>query len=178
MDLSRWMITISAEKFARSDECLFVRGDVYNLPFPNSSFDLIISRTAPYCPEELIRVLKKGGHFLKYDQGPEDYSEISKTFGKRYTIKKPSWIGNLNYWKEEENKRHKNAGFKEVDLQDYTVTQYYTLDSLIMLIKMVPLVKNFDEKKDKNYLDKIRSQYQTHRGIAISRQYFILVARK
>lgn len=178
LDLSRWMLMMSAKKFTQYQDVLLVRADVYDLPFPDSLFDISISRTSPYSAKEVPRILKEDGLFLKYDEGPSDYREICQEFGDRYTIKTPWWVRDINRWKEEEIERHRKAGFREVNLSDYRVTQYYSLRSLIMLIKMVPLVEKFSEKQDRKELNKIESRCRTQKGIAISREYFILIAKK
>lgn len=53
-----------------------VASDMSQLPFEAESFDLIINRHGDFHPKELIRVLKKGGHFLTQQVGSENDKDL------------------------------------------------------------------------------------------------------
>jgi len=46
------------------------------------------------------------------------------------------------------------------------------------LIELVPLVKDFDRKKDKSQVAKLAKKYKEKRGIKITWHYYITVARR
>lgn len=178
LDLSEPTVQMALKNICSWHECSIIRGDAYNLPFASSSLDIVISRTAPYAPSEVWRVLRVGGGFVRYDQAPNDYPEIAQAFGDRYTIETPTWNVNPDNWKEEDVGRHEDVGFKKVCLTEYSVTQFYSTEDLMDLIEFVPLVKDFDREKDKEKITKIESKHNTTRGIAITRYYSLLDSEK
>ncbi len=178
LDLSLDMVDIASKNTNYILGVFTLQGNAYCLPFPNSSFDIAINRTSPYSLEEVLRILKKDGCFVRYEQGLSDYPEIAQAFGERYTIELPSWNVNPERWKEEDVERHREVRFREVLLREYGVTQYYSREDLTDLIEFVPLAKSFDRMKDKVVIDSIEKKYRTTRGIAISRQYSIMTAKK
>ena len=46
------------------------------LPFPDSSFDIVLNRHGDFCPEEIFRVLKPGGYFITQQVGAENDREL------------------------------------------------------------------------------------------------------
>ena len=53
----------------------------YHLPFPDGSFDLVLSRHEAYDPSEVARVLTVGGHFLTEQVGGGHYAELNAALG-------------------------------------------------------------------------------------------------
>ncbi len=47
-----------------------------SLPFASQSFDMVINRHGDFCPEELRRILKKGGIFVTQQVGAENDREL------------------------------------------------------------------------------------------------------
>ncbi len=177
LDLSKAMIRIAAHNTGHLSNVFFVLGDAYNLPFADSTFDVVLCRTSPYLPEEIYRILASRSHFVRYEQGPLDFQEIVEVFKERYTIRMPSWM-HIETWKDDEIKRHLDVGFESVDLREFIVTQYYTKETLSEMIEMTPLVMDFSHEKDRDRLDEIAKNHLTPHGIAITRQYTILIGIK
>lgn len=53
------------------------------MPFADERFSLVLNRHEAYCPAEVRRVLRPGGHFLTQQVGSLDASETIGWFGKR-----------------------------------------------------------------------------------------------
>jgi SAM-dependent methyltransferase len=174
LDLSEAMVTIAKKNTSNSSNIVIVRGDGFAIPFPDLTFDVVINRLADCSLEEVHRVLKVDGYFIKFGTGPKDCLEIADFFGDRYAEKK----GPLTGWKEKEIKKHEKVGFIGLELNDFDMIDYYPKEDLIDVIEFVPLVKDFDRKKDGKTIDEIEKRYDTKRGIAITRQFFILKGRK
>ncbi|MEM3759647.1 MAG: hypothetical protein QXZ02_00885 [Candidatus Bathyarchaeia archaeon] len=65
------------------------------------------------------------------------------------------------------------------DINDYKEKNYYqSIEELMNLIEMVPLVKNFDRVKDKKVVEKIAEKYRRKKGIGITWHYYILIAKR
>jgi len=174
LDLSEAMVAIAKKNTSNSSNVIIILGDGFKLPFPGLNFDVVVNRLADCSLEEVHRVLKVGGYFIKFGAGPRDCSEIAEFFGDRYAEKK----GPLTSWKEKEIKKHEKVGFIGLELNAFDVIDYYTKENLIDIIEFVPLVNDFDRKKDKKIIDEIEKRYGIKRGIAVTRQFFILKGKK
>jgi ubiquinone/menaquinone biosynthesis C-methylase UbiE len=76
VDPSSGMREVCAERFADQPNVQISEGDAYNIPFPDGSFDLIVSSLAlhhvppenkPDIAAEMARVLEPGGRFIHAD---------------------------------------------------------------------------------------------------------------
>ncbi|ASO18797.1 SAM-dependent methyltransferase [Actinoalloteichus hoggarensis] len=57
------------------------KGEPDTLPYPDASFDLVLSRHESYEPEEVRRVLVPGGVFLTQQVGGRDLAEVNAALG-------------------------------------------------------------------------------------------------
>lgn len=66
IDISEGMLKKARDKALQKelDNIEFVKGDVYDLPYSDSTFDLITVSNAPFSFSEVKRALKEGGYFL------------------------------------------------------------------------------------------------------------------
>jgi len=120
LDLTPEMVKLASQ---RLDEV--VQGNVYNIPFPDNSFDLVCTREVlhllPY-PErpvsEIFRVLKPGGQFIVGQILP--FGEADAAWMYRVFKKKQPLIYNMF---QEEDFRHLllSAGFAELEMQELNV---------------------------------------------------------
>lgn len=86
---------------------------------------------------------------------------------------------NLREWKQEVTEPIEKTGFIVCDVQDYEENDYYSSeDELMDLIEVVPLVKDFDRKKDRALVKSLADKYGGNRDIRITWHYYILVARR
>jgi ubiquinone/menaquinone biosynthesis C-methylase UbiE len=167
LDVSSAMLKIAKLNTARLPNVILVKGDGLKLPFSDCSFDVVITRLAEYSPQEVHRVLKKGGFFFEYDLGPEANKEILEFFQGR--IEKESFFfpNNLEEWKREVHEKVMAGGLSVESIDDYKEIEYYqSVEELMGLIEMVPLVKNFDREKDKETVEALAKRYLSKKGIS------------
>lgn len=120
LDLTPEMVELSK---ARLDEVY--QGNVYNIPFPDNSFDLVCTREVlhllPY-PEnpvaEIFRVLKPGGKFVVGQILP--FSEVDGAWMYRIFKKKQPLIYNM-FQEEDFKKMLLSAGFNNLHMTEMNV---------------------------------------------------------
>lgn len=179
LDISRAMLKIARQKTTALSHALLVEGDGLRLPFSDCAFDTVITRLADYSPAEAYRVLKKKGYFFEYGLGPEADKEIAEFFQER--IDKDSFFQphDSENWQEEVCRDVRDVGFFIEAINEYREDDYYQNKYTVMdLIEMVPLVKDFDRSKDSRIIDALASKYGATAGIKITWHYYILKARR
>lgn len=176
-------IDISPEMLERAGDTTpfsnvaIVKGDITRLPFSSSIFDMVTCQLGPVTMSETYRVLKHEGWFIYTGAGPRSNKEIQTIFKERYTFKYYK-SEDEHVWKDVILKNAHEAGFDKIDISDFLNYAYYTPEGLTGYLKAVPVVREFDSKKDKPYIQEIAQKYGTPKGIRITHQYFILKARK
>jgi len=179
LDISPAMLKIATANTKEFPNVILIEGDGLKLPFPDGSFDIVITRLAEYSPKEVYRVLKSGGYFFEYGVGPEADKEIVEFFPDRIEKENFFFPRRLEEWKAEVCEDIKNVGLVVVDIEEHKENDYYQNEEEIMnLIEMVPLVKNFDREKDKRVIDKLVEKNKEKKGIKITWHYYILEARR
>ncbi|MGZ3690152.1 MAG: methyltransferase domain-containing protein, partial [Pseudobdellovibrio sp.] len=120
LDLTPEMVNLAK---TRLDEVH--QGNVYSIPFPENSFDLVCTREVlhllPY-PEkpvsEIYRVLKPGGQFIVGQILP--FSEVDAAWMYRIFKKKQPLIFNM-FQEEDFRKMLLGAGFNQLEMQEINV---------------------------------------------------------
>jgi len=67
MDVSNASVKIAKKNTRKKKNIEILRGDGYNLPFKDNSFESAICRLAPHSIKEMYRVLKSKGCYVLYD---------------------------------------------------------------------------------------------------------------
>lgn len=179
IDISSAMLDTAISNTKGLRTISLVQGDGLHLPFQNCAFDVVITRLAEYSIKEAYRVLKKGGHFLEYGLGPQANKEIVEFFPERIDEEAFFFPKNVEKWKEEACSPIKDAGFSITRVSDYYEKEYYNSeDEILDLIEMVPLVTDFDRKKDKKIVEKLAEKYKCEKGIEITWHYCIVEAQR
>ncbi|MFQ6088137.1 MAG: class I SAM-dependent methyltransferase [Candidatus Methanofastidiosia archaeon] len=179
LDISPAMLKISSVNIMNLPNVILVEGDGLKLPFPDCSFDFAITRLAEYSPQEAYRVLRKGGYFFEYGLGPEANKEIFEFFQDKIERENFFFPKSLKEWKEEVCKDIKDVGFVVDSIKDYKEKEYYQSEEGLMdLIEMVPLVRNFNEEKDRKRINELVKKYNDETGIKITWHYYIMEARR
>ena len=75
------MVRIARENGALTPNVTFVEIGAEALDFPEASFDVVLTRHAPVCVPEVVRVLKLGGHFVTQGAGVRNMDNIRRAFG-------------------------------------------------------------------------------------------------
>lgn len=175
IDLSFAMVQKARENTSSFSNVLIVQGDIAYLPFSASTFNLVTCHMAPAEPTEVYRVLTPNGWFIHMGAGFHYNPEIEAVFKERYTFNPYEPMDKP--WKEVLLQDALKAGF-HATISDFTCHVYYTPHGLAEYLETIPVVKDFNSKKDQPYIQKIAQKYSTHKGINITRQFFILKAKK
>jgi len=179
LDVSPAMLKMANINTTGLSNVELVEGDGVSLPFPDCTFNIIITRLADYSPKEAYRVLKGNGYFLECSLGPEADKEIKEFFPERIEKENFFFPKDLRKWKQEVSEGTIEAGFTVSDVEDYKESDYYENEEELMdLIEMVPLVRKFDRKKDREKIKELAEKYGSKKGVKITWHYYILMARK
>lgn len=178
VDLSPVMIE-KARKKSKSNKAEFINADARKLPFEVNYFDLVISRRGPVSLpeflEEAIRVTKPGGHIMEITIGDQDAIEFKKIFnrGQGYEDSK------ISRYEEIKERFLLNKKLKVKQLREYYSGAYYsTIEDVILLLSSTPIIDDFDLNKDYKYLETIKEQCSTSRGIRRTYHRLIWIAEK
>ncbi len=75
------MVRFARENGALAPNVTFLEMGAEALAFPEASFDVVLTRHAPVCVPEVVRVLKPGGHFVTQGVGARNMDNIRRAFG-------------------------------------------------------------------------------------------------
>jgi ubiquinone/menaquinone biosynthesis C-methylase UbiE len=179
LDVSSHMLKTANENTGGFKNVILVHGDGFGLPFPNNVFDVVITRLAIDSPKEAYRVLRKGGCFFEYSLGPEADREIKEFFPERIEEQSFFFPRSIKEWKQEVCEDILRAGFIVCKIEDYKEEDHYGNEQELMdLIEMVPLVRDFDRKRDEKTIKKLAKKYRNEKGVKITWHYYIMIARK
>ena len=75
IDISKF----AADKAAkRNKQIEFAVGSVFHIPFADNSCDILVNVFAPFCYDEYVRILKKGGYMIMAIPGKKHLWELKK----------------------------------------------------------------------------------------------------
>lgn len=179
LDISPAMLKIANANTVNLQNIELVEGDGYRLPFPDSSFHIVITKLADYSPEEAYRILRKKGYLFEYSLGPEADKEIKEFFPKRIEKENFFFPRSLREWKQEACEDIVKAGFVVSSIDDYKEYEYCEDEEELMdIIEMVPLVTNFDREEDRKKIRELVEKYRNKKGVKLTWHYCIIMARK
>jgi ubiquinone/menaquinone biosynthesis C-methylase UbiE len=179
LDLSPSMIELACQNNASHPEIRFHIGDESSIPFPDASFDIVLSRLADFTPSEIARVLGPGKDFIEYGLGPHDSREIAVAFGSRYICE--FLKGDPSNWFTARSLSLEKNGLATQHFQILEGTDYLSREELEDTIEMVPLVANFCRLRDKKTLDHLSTVVKPDKRepvYPIFRQTTLRIARK
>lgn len=179
LDISEAMINLARNNTQGLTNIELVQGDGLELPFQSSEFDIVINRLADYSLADVYRILKKCGYFIEYGLGPDSDREIIEFFPDRCEEESFFFPEDPVNWKKEVTEKINELAFCNIKIEDYKSKDYYKNKEEIMdLIEMVPLLKDFDRKKNSEKINELVEKYTEEQGIAITWHYYILEAMK
>ena len=178
VDFSRIQISKARENLANSGRknLRFEMGNAGSLHFPTETFDLVTCRRRPITDRtislrEAHRVLKRNGTLMEITIGERDKKNLIQVFGRgqmlgseRVVAVKERLLG--------------ETGFRNLEIKEYIATQIFrTLKDLIVRLKDSPIIPEFDEEKDRQYLEKIAKNYRSKKGIETPTHRVTIIAQ-
>jgi SAM-dependent methyltransferase len=180
IDTSTTALRLAARNLERSrlSNVDFRPADAAHLPFPDNSFNVIYSRRGPGSDSirtlvEAYRVLKKNGVFMEITIGERDKQNLARIFGKGQMLHVK---GQVSKTKREMLER---AGFSGVVTRDYLATEVFDgMPDLLVRLQSAPIIPSFDPRKDRVFLDRVRKECVTDRGIETPVHRVVLIGHK
>lgn len=177
IDRSRAMIETAKANLAKTGytNVRFLEASSETLPLPDSSFDHLSSRHAPFDAKEVWRVLKKGGTFYTQQVSEADKANLKATFGRGQSFGERD--GALRDACKSELAA---AGFSNIEIFEYDAAEYLERpEDLLFLLMHTPIIPGFGEQeRDFARLQEFIEQNQTGKGIMTNSKRFLLIAKK
>ena len=156
----------------------FLVADVSRLPFRNSFFDIVYSRRGPGSDSsrsltEIYRVLRKRGMFMEITIGERDKQNIARIFGRGQMLHVKGQVSDIKERMLEE------AGFRDIVARDYLGTEVFMgMRDLLVRFQSAPIIPGFNTRKDWKFLQRVRKECATDRGIETPVHRVVLIGRK
>lgn len=153
---------------------VFQEADAEKLPFQDKYFDVIYSRRGPSPYTEIARAIKTGGYYLEICIGEKDAKELKEVFGRGQ---------GFGEWNTLVDKTKIDSlivqGFKIIFIHDYFYSEIYPdVENLDLFLQGVPIFKDFDIKKDKDFVLSYAQKMKVANGIELKRHRVVIVAIK
>jgi len=170
------MIQAARENGATQSNVTFVEMGAEVLGFPDATFDVVLTRHAPFVVPEVVRVLKPGGSFVCQQVGAENMVNIVEAFGTG---------SNVRYDDEyrSSNEEFMENGCRFVATGDYDV-RYWVKDipSLIFWLKALAggngVFAGFSIERDWQTIRRIITTYSTTSGVLTNEHRTLLIVQK
>ena len=144
------------------------------LPFDDHYFELVINRHEAYSPNEVYRILKRGGRFISQQVGGENNFRLNELLQDNPTKSFEKW--NLdNAVKEIEV-----AGFEICEKGEaFPTTRFLDIGAIVYYLRMIPWqFPDFTLDKYRDRLFKIHQQIQVKGSLKIQSHRFYFEALK
>jgi SAM-dependent methyltransferase len=180
IDISTTALGQAKKRLARSNlaNVELRLADARHLPFPDSSLDIIFSRRGPgsdsvYTLSEAYRVLRKQGSFMEITIGERDKENLARIFGRGQMLSVKGQVSDIK------KRMLARAGFCRIVTRDYLGTEVFKgMNDLLGRLQSAPIIPSFDLQKDRKYLERVRKECMTDRGIETPAHRVVLIARK
>ncbi|CAG7616112.1 hypothetical protein PAESOLCIP111_01866 [Paenibacillus solanacearum] len=148
--------------------------DAGELDFPESLFNVVSCRHAPFSAKEACRVLVKGGMFLTQQVSEDDKLNLKSAFGRNREVHTDGTLQN-QYIAE-----LREAGFRDIQSFEYDATEYYeTYEDVLFLLKHAPIIPDFGKlEHDFAILEAFLERHRTSKGIMTNSKRFMITAVK
>ena len=176
IDISSQMLK-AAKRFQtdqKGSNVVFQEADAEKLPFQDKYFDLIYSRRGPSPYAEISRVIKQGGYYLEICIGEKDAKELKEVFVRGQGF--GEWDISVA---ETKSNNLKKLGFKTIFVHDYFYSDIYPdVENFDLFLQGVPIFKDFDSEKDKEFVLSYVQKMKVANGIKLKRHRVVIVAEK
>jgi SAM-dependent methyltransferase len=144
--------------------------DAANLPFADSTFDLIINRHGDYNAAEVFRMLKPGARFITQQVGGSDQIQLNQALEDEISFPY------IDFGIKEIQQEFEAAGFQIIDLrEEFPETVYRDIGAVVFYLKVISWqVPDFTVEK---YYDRLAAIHNTieEDGAFRSRSHRILL---
>src|SRR5712664_800711 len=179
VDFSKIAISKARENLANSGRknLRFELGNAESLHFPKETFDLVTCRRGPVTDRksslrEAHRVLKRNGTLMEITIGERDKENLIQVFGRGQMLGSERVVAF-------KKRLLRETGFRNLEIKEYIATEIFpTLKDLIVRLKDSPIIPDFDEEKDRQYLDMIERTYGTGNGIETPTHRVTIIAHR
>ena len=141
------------------------------LPLADGSTNVVLRRLAPGLPEEIVRILATGGHYIRFSYGPNHWQEVYDRLPGLPRAREDTLLG--------EHEMFRAQGLTVQEPIRITATEEVSLPAVLLALRSNPVA--FHRKKTD--VTAIRSLWYTEDNqraptVRLSVDFFILVARK
>ena len=153
-------------------------GDARHIPFPGDSFDIVYSRRGPGSDNirtlrEAHRVLKDNGVFMEITIGERDKQNLARMFGRGQMLHVKGQVSTTK------KLMMRKAGFVRAVARDYLATEVFKrMPDLLVRLQSAPIIPSFDPRRDRIFLDRVRKECTTDRGIETPVHRVVLIGYK
>ncbi len=177
VDHQHRMASVAQARLTRSASVVIADGRA--LPFPDTSFDLVLDRHAPVSLAEFTRLLVPGGTLITQQVGGRNLQSIFDAFG---------WGSNADQWGEVWSRTQRlealvstapEVGLEVLRADEYEV-EYALADlgSLVFTLKHVPFPQSFDPDAHVEAVNRLLRDGTGPHGVMSSEHRQLFVARK
>ena len=179
IDISPQMIetALANKAAARADNVSFDVMPAEALRFADGEFDVVLNRHSAVDVGETLRILRPGGYFVMQQVGQRNLGNICALFGCG-----PG--GEYAYDPQQEEvsalaEAFRQRGARVVCTAEYDVGyRFLDVQSLIFLLKAVPIPEDFDIKKHWRQVDRIVTEFRTPKGIEANEHRELLIVQR
>jgi SAM-dependent methyltransferase len=147
------------------------------LPFENEFFNVIINRHESYLPEEVKRVLQKGGFFITQQVGGTNDIELNQFFNPELNSNELEY----SYWNLEYACNQLEDAGLEISLKKECsiIHRCFDIGAIIYYLKAIPWeVPGFSIKKYKDRLFSLHLKILEEGFFDMTSQRFFIIAKK
>ena len=153
-----------------------INEDDEKLPFETEEFDLIINRHEFYLPEEVFRILKKGGLFITQQVGGKNDLEFNEFLNASVDLKSQPSDWNLEF----AVKDLITAGFEIIEQKKASPKQRsFDIGAIVYYFQAIPwqlpdftIEKYYDKLKEMHQLIETKGYFET------TSERFLIIAKK
>ena len=136
-----------AKAAIKDKESTYIVGSAFNLPIEDNSIDLLINIFSPMYLEELKRVLKPGGHFVKVIPIGDHMKEVAELVYEEFIPHQSSFKEDIE----------SNPMFRIINAENLKKTILLSGQDLLNFISMTPYLYKFKQEK----LEELKELYVT-----------------
>jgi len=148
--------------------------DEHNLPFAESSLDLVINRHEGYVANEVRRILKPGKSFVTQQVGGRNMIELNQVLQEKVDFMYSYWT--LEYASHE----FEQAGFTIIDQrEEFPATAFKDIGAVVYYLKVISWqVEGFTPEKTMHKLAAIHNTIQETGQFIVREHRFLIEAVK